>query len=304
MKILIVDDSKAMQAIVKRSLKACGYGGCDTQLASDGAEALTIIKQWQPDIVLSDWYMPKMTGLELLQAVKEQGIKVKIGFVTSETAKVKLKQALAAGAEFVLSKPFEDEALHQAMLPLLDENDDGDTEVVKASASACLSQEIQDRILLPRVNAIDTVFNAFSVKELLLEAVPGSAFHGRWLPCFLAMFVDGAKKVRAVAVIDFAGLVILGAGMDGLEDAQTHEIIKKKSVPKAMMANVNQVFKVLGASMVEQKTGCCLTLQSVNFAAKSMPKLEKMFNKPNSERVDVELAVLGYGQGYLTLVCS
>lgn len=294
MKILIVDDSKAMQAIVKRSLRACGYGGCDTQLASDGEEALAIIKQWQPDIVLSDWYMPKMTGLELLEAVKAQAIKVKIGFVTSETAKVKLKQALAAGAAFVLSKPFEDEALHQAMLPLLD------ADIERDEGGAFRPEQIR----LPNAPTLEILFNAFSARPVLIEPVPNSPFHARWLPCFLAVFVDHASKVRAVAIIDVAGLAILGASIDGLDDQLVHEIIKKKAIPKTMMTNTNKLLKVLGTSMMDPFTGDCLTLKTVNVASKAMPKLENMFNKPSQERVDIELAVLGYGQGYLTLVCA
>ncbi|MCE2572159.1 response regulator [Motilimonas eburnea] len=294
MKILIVDDSKAMQAIVKRSLKACGYGGCDMQLASDGVEALAIIKQWHPDIVLSDWYMPKMTGIELLAAVNKAQLDVKIGFVTSETEAVKIQQAKQAGARFVLSKPFTDEALYQAMLPLLDEEDN------EASAS----QDRPELIRLPKVEAIHTIVNAFARKEVLIESVPSGPFHNRWLPCFLAVFVDPAKRVRAVAVVDFAGLAILAASMEGLDDPKLREIVNKKALPKAMMANVNRLFKVLGTNLLDPKTGDFLALQSINFAAKSMPKLEKMFNKPNQERVDVELAVLGYGQGYLTIVCS
>ncbi|MFO6423205.1 response regulator [Motilimonas sp. KMU-193] len=293
MKILIVDDSKAMQAIVKRSLKACGYGGCDIQLACDGVEALAIIKQWHPDIVLSDWYMPKMTGIELLEEVKRQRLEVKIGFVTSETEAVKLQQAKQAGARFVLTKPFTDEALYQAMLPLLDEEE-------QLPASATRSELIH----LPNISALAIIFNAFAAKEVLLEAVPIGPFHSRWLPCFLAVFADSNKKVRAVAVIDFAGLAIIGACIEGIADQQLHEIIKKRAMPKGMMARINDVFKVLGTNLLDPITGEFLSLQSINYAAKSMPKLEKMFNKPAQERLDIELAVLGYGQGYLTLVCS
>ncbi len=294
MKILIVDDSKAMQAIVKRSLKACGYGGCDIQLACDGVEALAIIKRWHPDIVLSDWYMPKMTGMELLEEVKRQRLEVKIGFVTSETEAVKLQQAKQAGARFVLSKPFTDEALYQVMLPLLDEEE---------GQSAPQAKQV-DLIRLPSVSAMQIIFNAFSGKDVLLEALPSSPFNARWLPCFLAVFSDSSNKVRAVAVIDFAGLAILGASLDALADQELHEIIKKKAMPKGMMAKLNPLFKVIGTNLLDPTTGDFLSLQSINYASKSMPKLEKMFNKPSTERIDLEIAVLGYGQGYLTLVCS
>lgn len=66
-RFLIVDDSKAMQTIVRRTLVAAGYTDHEFQYAYNGQEALEIITEWKPDIVLSDWHMPEMTGIELLK---------------------------------------------------------------------------------------------------------------------------------------------------------------------------------------------------------------------------------------------
>jgi CheY-like chemotaxis protein len=57
-KILIVDDSKAMQTIVNRGIQAMGYSEIETRLASDGNEALDICRTWEPELVLCDWHMP------------------------------------------------------------------------------------------------------------------------------------------------------------------------------------------------------------------------------------------------------
>ena len=81
MKILIADDSRVMRQIVTRTLRQAGYAGHDLVEASNGAEALALIHAESPDLVLSDWNMPEMTGIERLQ---ESGTEVPFGFVTSE----------------------------------------------------------------------------------------------------------------------------------------------------------------------------------------------------------------------------
>jgi two-component system chemotaxis response regulator CheY len=105
-KILVVDDSKAMRMIVMRTLRQAGYGDAEIAEAVDGADALERIRSEQPDLVLSDWNMPNMSGLELLTAVRAEGHGATFGFVTSESTAAMREQAIAAGASFLLAKPF------------------------------------------------------------------------------------------------------------------------------------------------------------------------------------------------------
>lgn len=114
-KILIVDDSKAMRLIVARTLRQAGYGGWQFIEACDGDEALDVIKAESPDLVLSDWNMPKMLGIDLLKAARAAGEKVRFGFVTSEVSEHIKTEARSAGAEFVISKPFTPEAFMVAI---------------------------------------------------------------------------------------------------------------------------------------------------------------------------------------------
>ena len=119
LRILIVDDSRAMQSIVRRGILAAGYSDLDIRTASDGVEALDIIRVWEPELVLSDWHMPNMNGLELLAALRREAFPVKIGFVTTEHEPERVKIALDAGAQFVVSKPFTNEELLKAVMPVL-----------------------------------------------------------------------------------------------------------------------------------------------------------------------------------------
>jgi two-component system, chemotaxis family, chemotaxis protein CheY len=115
MKILVVDDSKAMGMIVIRSLKSTGYANASILEATNGTEALGVIRSEQPDLVLSDWNMPETNGIELLETLSSEGSPVKFGFVTSESTPEMRERAQAAGALFLVSKPFTPESLERAV---------------------------------------------------------------------------------------------------------------------------------------------------------------------------------------------
>jgi two-component system, chemotaxis family, chemotaxis protein CheY len=94
MKILVVDDSKPMRMIVKKTLRDAGFGGHEISEAANGREGLEALHREAFDVVLCDWNMPEMSGLELLQAVR------------AESTPAMREQASSAGAEFLIGKPF------------------------------------------------------------------------------------------------------------------------------------------------------------------------------------------------------
>ena len=106
MKILIVDDSRAMRAIVRRHVTEAGFTDAELTEAENGQEALDQVRADCPDIVLSDWNMPVMTGIELLEALRAEGNIVPLGFVTSESSDDFKERAFDAGASFMITKPF------------------------------------------------------------------------------------------------------------------------------------------------------------------------------------------------------
>jgi two-component system, chemotaxis family, chemotaxis protein CheY len=119
MKILVVDDSRAMRMIVLRTLRQAGYGDHKFVEASNGVEALKTIATEHPDLVLSDWNMPEMNGFDLLKTLREKGAMVKFGFVTSEANADIKKLAIESGAAFLLTKPFTTESVQEALRPLM-----------------------------------------------------------------------------------------------------------------------------------------------------------------------------------------
>jgi len=121
MKILVVDDSKAMRMIVTRTLRKAGYDHHETKEANDGKQALDTVHAWQPDIILSDWNMPNMNGLELLQALKVEGFSGTFGFVTTEGSPKMRQMADDEGAKFLITKPFTAKSFQDALGSVLGE---------------------------------------------------------------------------------------------------------------------------------------------------------------------------------------
>lgn len=121
MNILVVDDSKAMRMIVRRTLRQAEYGDETIMEAASADEAFQIAQSQCPDLLLCDWNMPGSSGLDLLQKLRDAGLKTRFGFVTSECTEERREKAAAAGALFLIAKPFKlqdfRDALHFAMHP-------------------------------------------------------------------------------------------------------------------------------------------------------------------------------------------
>ena len=115
MKILVADDSRVMRQIVIRTLRQAGYDDHDIVEAEDGRDAYDKVQQEDPDLVLSDWNMPNMSGLECLQALRSAGSGVPFGFVTSEGSAEMRAKAADAWALFLIAKPFNEETFHEAL---------------------------------------------------------------------------------------------------------------------------------------------------------------------------------------------
>ena len=101
-----------MRMIVIRTLRQSGVEIDEVREAEDGANALAVIPEFDPQLILCDWNMPNMpnmSGIELLEALRASGDTRTFGFVTSESNPAMREKGLAAGASFLLTKPFDGE---------------------------------------------------------------------------------------------------------------------------------------------------------------------------------------------------
>lgn len=118
MDILLVDDSKTMRMIIQRAIRQAGFRGLAIGEADCGAKALEALGGERAKLVITDWNMPGMLGIELLKKLRDCGNDVPVGFVTSEASAEIRSQAMDAGARFLITKPFVPEDFESALSPL------------------------------------------------------------------------------------------------------------------------------------------------------------------------------------------
>jgi two-component system, chemotaxis family, chemotaxis protein CheY len=115
MKVLVVDDSRAMRTILKKILESAG---AEVEEAENGQEGLAKLKLGIPlDIVLVDWNMPEMSGLDFVRAVRANSRyqTLPLMMVTAETEKSQVGKALAEGANEYVMKPFTKEVIQEKL---------------------------------------------------------------------------------------------------------------------------------------------------------------------------------------------
>lgn len=116
MKILVVDDSLTMRKIIVNSLSRLGFK--EVVEAENGRKAFESLSNGGADLILTDWNMPEVSGLELVQMVRGNDAlkKTPILMITTNSAKEEVVEALKAGVNNYLVKPFTPEALKEKIL--------------------------------------------------------------------------------------------------------------------------------------------------------------------------------------------
>jgi two-component system chemotaxis response regulator CheY len=108
---LLVDDSRVIRKLARRILEGLGY---DVKEAENGEEALTKCRTSMPDLILLDWNMPVMGGMDFVRSLRAmQGDRrPKVVFCTTENDVEHIRTAIEAGADEYVIKPFDQESLH------------------------------------------------------------------------------------------------------------------------------------------------------------------------------------------------
>ncbi|MCA9726178.1 MAG: response regulator [Candidatus Eisenbacteria bacterium] len=109
MKIMLVDDSRTMRNIQKNVLAQLGYS--DIVEAADGQEALKVAEAEKPELILLDWNMPKLDGLGFLKEFRGANKTTPVIMVTTEAEKARVVEAIKAGVNNYVIKPFTPELL-------------------------------------------------------------------------------------------------------------------------------------------------------------------------------------------------
>ena len=111
---LVVDDSSVIRKVARRLLEGMEF---EIQEAEDGEQALGKCQQALPDAILLDWNMPKMDGYEFLKALRRMpgGDRPKVVFCTTENDVAHIREAIEAGADEYVMKPFDHDTLQMKL---------------------------------------------------------------------------------------------------------------------------------------------------------------------------------------------
>jgi two-component system chemotaxis response regulator CheY len=122
-KMLVVDDSLPMRAIIIRTIKASGFQDTEFLQAGNGEEALKVLEDEWLDLVITDYNMPDMNGMELIQEMKKDDIlkAIPVLVVTTEGSKQKVEEFIQEGASGYVKKPFTPEDIRFELTKILGE---------------------------------------------------------------------------------------------------------------------------------------------------------------------------------------
>jgi len=124
--ILIVDDSTPMRAVIKKIVKASGFNIGQFFEAANGRDALKVLKEEWIDLVLTDYNMPDMNGLELVEEMKkDEDLKsTPAVMVTTEGSRERIEEFMAKGVIEYIKKPFTPEQIKQKLKQIMGETED------------------------------------------------------------------------------------------------------------------------------------------------------------------------------------
>ncbi|HCM04513.1 MAG TPA: hypothetical protein DIC30_00745 [Oceanospirillales bacterium] len=303
MKILIVDDSKAMQHIVKRGLEKLGYDDLEIVLASSGMEALELAKQWKPKLILSDWHMPEMTGIELMAELSKAMLDIDIGFVTTESSEERIKEAKDAGALFVVSKPFDVETLHNAVLPVLQskgiKNPDLDIEGPESSETPA-----DEELTLPKSDSLQKALKLLTVKEIEVSTTDIDDPKNSWLPCVIGLFgFDNQKNIKVVVVFDILAAMILGTSEESMSKTLMDAAINEKVIPKNVIANCERALHMISLVINREVNSKELTMISMSTLTTNVDKLAVLVGRKGVTRIDYGVSNEDYDNGRIIILC-
>lgn len=295
MRFLVVDDSRAVLAIIRRTLLKA-FPGVELQMAADGQQALDLIEHWAPDLIISDWHMPMLDGMDLLKAVRKYYPAIKFGFATTEFLPERIALAMSTGALFVVQKPFSDEILV--------------AEVTKALSSASISPdstlEVQPDKLLVVAMSGDGVASimggVFGLNTFKIDPLPEVATDVIDLPSAVGIYMhESSKVIHGLALIDHAGMLLLGGSMAKKTFPALEALMMSNKVPDDIWTSVQSFMTRDISRMFISSDKCALKLMKCQMINHRPEQLISVMTRSTS-RNDFSITRSSLLPGRLTLI--
>jgi len=312
LKILIVDDSRAIQAIIKRAIGHCGYAPIEILTAADGELGIEVVNQQSPDLIITDWHMPKVTGLEMLQIIRQRGHRtVRVGFVTTERTPSMLNEAKLNGAAFILNKPFDDAELISTVQANVKDivrerriatvgstahgADKGQT--AQAELQESTPQESDDPV--PYVDmqiALTTKLGNLPFRLIPKEKISTEMMTPNNL---LGLYsATDRKGVYGIGVMDANAVCIVGGGSARKTPLEVRAAMANGEPDKLMLSKAHEFLTTMAQTMTKTALDDAgdVSLAKSSIVKNTFSKLAEVVSQV-SHRSDFRLSIPGYGEG-------
>jgi len=321
--IMIVDDSRAIQAIIKRTIDAGGYGAATIHAVSSGHAALAAVESLCPDLVITDWHMPGMSGLELLQTLRQvRGQQIKVGLVTTEMCPDLLRQARDNGAEFILHKPFADAELLDSIRRAVGPPGGAAPAPASAGTASAASAISSAGAATDPVPATDTANPSTGsstaqarasaaltkvlaktlgpIKFRLVDLAP-PPLNQLSSKLLLGLYSLGTThSAHALGLVDLASVCMLGGGAMGYQPSQVRPAIAAASATQLMVEHATAFMREAAVALA-QEGGEVPVMSRGTMVSRELGKLQDALQR-SQLTLGFKLSVPGYGEGRLIFV--
>jgi two-component system, chemotaxis family, chemotaxis protein CheY len=137
--VLIVDDSHAMRAVIKKIITISGFPMDNCLEAGNGREAMEVLSKHWIDVIISDINMPEVNGLELLDQLKKSEVlkEIPVIMITTEGSSDRMQEAFNRGAKGFVKKPFLPEDIRKILHQVIGVSENGEYKEDTGAADKC-----------------------------------------------------------------------------------------------------------------------------------------------------------------------
>jgi CheY-like chemotaxis protein len=293
-RFLVVDDSRAIQSIIRRVLEAVGYPEIEVRVASEAETALQILSEFTPDLVITDWHMPKMTGLEFLKAIRNQSaFNLQVGFVTTESNPAKLEEARLSGAVFILNKPFDDVdliSLVKHWVPL--DRSKPNVGTVDTSKFIISLNQVEQHVknIIPAAN-----FQLSPSQPLISSHLTANNLLG------LYGFGGQSQPVAGLAVLDMKAVALMWGCATGQTPVAVRQMMMNSELEDSVLTSARKFMEdsAKDVTIPADKQSLALTRSSV--VAQSFRRLSEIMAN-NQGRADFTIDIPSFGTGHIVFL--
>jgi CheY-like chemotaxis protein len=307
LKFLIVDDSRAIQAIIRRALLQCGYEPVEIQTAANGVQGLDALKTFTPDLVITDWHMPQMSGLEMVQTMRQLGHQsLRVGFVTTERTESLLNQAVRNGAMFIVHKPFDDTELisvvSAAVKDIAEEMRDQEAKAVGDTPSVAETPQPVPEGVVVLPASLTTVlgktlgkipFRLIANDQMTVERLTPNLLLGLY-------GVTNRKGVHAIGLMDSNAVCMIGGGALRKLPTEVRAGMAEATPPEQLITPAHLFLTECARCLAETSSAgdASVSLAKASIVKNSFSKLQDVL-KQTTLRSDFRISIPGYGEGRL-----